>query len=153
MRVFDETKTHELKREELDFSKGYLVADRIVTHIEEVKEVKEKGHYETIAEYPNGGKDVRYVIDVPGVEYRPAEDKIEEIDVFIRYPAKDIEINQLRMDLIRFQQALMETDHWALKYAEGYYTESEYIEKKQIRESYRQSIRKIQKRLNELGVN
>lgn len=28
-------------------------------------EVEEQGHYETICEYPNGGKDVEWVVDVP----------------------------------------------------------------------------------------
>ena len=29
-------------------------------------------HYETVAEYPNGGRDVRKVIDVPGVPAQAA---------------------------------------------------------------------------------
>ena len=64
MRVFNEDKTQELK--EYDLNKGHLELDKLfVKHNEAVEEIKEQWHYETIAEYPNGGKDVEKIIDVP----------------------------------------------------------------------------------------
>lgn len=58
----------------------YLVEETIVSaHYDEVLFVKEEGHYETIAEYPNGGKDVKWVIDVPGQEHQEAYDEYETI--------------------------------------------------------------------------
>lgn len=48
-----------------DLEKGKLVEEmRPVTHRYEITQ-QEQGHYETIAEYPNGGKDVEWVVDVP----------------------------------------------------------------------------------------
>ena len=64
MRVFNEDKTQELK--EYDLNKGHLELDKLfIRHHEAVEEIKEQWHYETIAEYPNGGRDVSKVIDVP----------------------------------------------------------------------------------------
>ena len=63
MKVFNQDKTQELK--EYNLSSGHLKQDRLITHIDSVIEQKEQGHYETIREYPNGGKDVKWVIDVP----------------------------------------------------------------------------------------
>ena len=89
MRVFDETKTKELT--EYNLYKGYLKDDKLlIAHHEEVEAVEEQGHYETIAEYPNGGKDVEWVVDVPAVEAKEAYDEYEEIQVYIPYTAKEI---------------------------------------------------------------
>lgn len=63
-----------------DFRRGYLKEDKHIVHHEAVKGMKEKFHYETVKEYPNGGKDVRKVIDVPGVEAQEAWD--EEVPVY-----------------------------------------------------------------------
>ena len=64
MRIFNEDKTVELN--EYDERKGYLKHDVIKTDIPEQLAVEEKWHYEVIREYPNGGKDVKKVIDVEG---------------------------------------------------------------------------------------
>lgn len=51
-----------------DLAKGRLEhAFRNVEH-PAVEGVEEVWHYETVKEYPNGGKDVVRVVDVPGVE-------------------------------------------------------------------------------------
>ena len=68
MKVYNKEKT--ILLEEYDLNKGYLKEDVLTTHYPEVKAVEEKGHYETIAEYHSGGKDVEWVVDVKGVEYR-----------------------------------------------------------------------------------
>lgn len=89
MRVFDETKTKELT--EYNLYKGYLKDDKLlIAHHEAVEAVEEQGHYETIAEYPNGGKDVEWVVDVPAVEAKEAYDEYEEIQVYIPYTANEI---------------------------------------------------------------
>lgn len=88
MKVYNQDKTNIL--ELYDLSKGYLKEDILITHYDEVKAVEEKGHYETIAEYPNGGKDVEWVVDVKGVEYKPARDEEEEILVYIPYTEEEI---------------------------------------------------------------
>lgn len=48
-----------------DLEAGKLVTEyKPVTYKYEVS-VEEEGHWETIAEYPNGGKDIEWVVDVP----------------------------------------------------------------------------------------
>ena len=52
--------------------------------------VPELSHYETVAEYPNGGKDVRKVVDRPGV---PAQEEwVEKVPIqkYIRYTAEEL---------------------------------------------------------------
>ena len=89
MRVFNENKTEELK--EYDLEKGYLKADKIfVKYHEPIQAVEEQGHYETIAEYPNGGKDVEWVVDVKKVEPREGWEEHEDIKVFIPYTQQEL---------------------------------------------------------------
>lgn len=77
MRVIDE---NGLELENPDLSLGYLVeSTQIILH-DAVEGVEEKYHYVTLKEYPNGGKDVLKVIDVPGVEAREAWE--EEVPVY-----------------------------------------------------------------------
>ena len=54
-----------------DLTLGYLVDDTEPVEHPAVEGVEEVSHYETVAEYPNGGKDVQRVVDVPGVLRRP----------------------------------------------------------------------------------
>lgn len=88
MRVFDATKATELK--DYDLSKGCLKQDTLTIHHDAVKAVAEKSHYEVVRTYPNGGKDVRKVVDVAGVEARPAWDETEDIQVYIPYTAEEL---------------------------------------------------------------
>lgn len=88
MKIYNEDKTEIL--EEYDLEKGYIKEDIIITHYEEVKAVEEQFHYETIAEYPNGGKEVEKVIDVESVEYKPARDEKEKILVYIPYTEEEL---------------------------------------------------------------
>lgn len=88
MKVYNQEKTTIL--EEYDLEKGYLKEDILITHYDEVQAVEEQFHYETIAEYPNGGKEVEKVIDVEGVEYKPARDEVENIYVYITYTVEEL---------------------------------------------------------------
>lgn len=90
MRVFNKDKTQELK--EYDLNKGHLKLDKLfIRHHEAVEEIKEQWHYETIAEYPNGGKDVSKVIDVPYQAPQEAFDEYEDIYVYIPYTYEELE--------------------------------------------------------------
>ena len=90
MRVFNKDKTQELK--EYDLNKGHLELDKLfIRHHEAVEEIKEQWHYETIAEYPNGGKDVSKVIDVPYQAPQEAFDEYEDIYVYIPYTYEELE--------------------------------------------------------------
>lgn len=88
MKVYNKDKTQIL--EEYDLEKGYLKEDTITIHYDEVQAVEEQGHYETIAEYPNGGKEVEWIVDAEGVEYQPERDEEEEIQVYIPYTNEEL---------------------------------------------------------------
>ena len=52
--------------------------------------VPELSHYETVAEYPSGGKDVRKVIDREGVPARDAWTEQVPIQRYILYTAEEL---------------------------------------------------------------
>lgn len=90
MRVFNEDKTQELK--EYNLNKGHLELDKLfIRHHKAVEEIKEQWHYETIAEYPNGGKDVEKIIDVPYQAPQEEYDEYEDIYVYIPYTYEELE--------------------------------------------------------------
>lgn len=74
-----------------DRSKGRLVKEkRFVAHHEAREAVQEQWHYETVKEYPNGGKDVRKVIDVPGVEAAEAWDEYEDVMRYVPFTEEEL---------------------------------------------------------------
>lgn len=90
MRILDENNI-ELTEEQINLELGYLRPESIISiHHKATKEVKEVGHYEVIAEYPNGGKDVVWIIDVPGVEAKEAWDEYEDIQRYILYTEEQL---------------------------------------------------------------
>lgn len=157
MKIYNEEKTKILIEEDLNYEEGYLKEDIIINHIAEVKEVKEQGHYETIKEYPNGGKDVKYVIDVPAVIPVEAHDEEEKIYIFKKYTAEELkenkrkqEINDINSQITKLKNNLSSTDYKAIKYAEGYYTEEEYSTIKIERENIRIKIRSLEEELENI---
>ena len=60
-------------------------------HHDAVAAVQEVWHYETVREYPNGGKDVRKVIDTPGVEAAEAYDEDVPYQVYIPYTQEELD--------------------------------------------------------------
>lgn len=91
MRIFNQDKTIELSEYTIDLSKGYLVNDKLfVRHYEAIPSVAEHGHYEIVKEYDNGGKDVKWVIDVPEIKAQDAYDEYEDIQVYIPYTEKEL---------------------------------------------------------------
>lgn len=90
MRIFDE---NGIEIASPDLEKGYLKTDRIlIAHHEAVEAVEEVGHWETVAEYPSGGKDVEWVVDTPGVEAKEAWDEWEEILRYIPYTELELKL-------------------------------------------------------------
>ncbi len=84
MRIFNCDKTEELTSYQP--SMGKLVEDRLlIAHHDAIIAQEEQAHYEVVAEYPNGGKDVEKIIDVPAAEGREAYDEYEKILVCIPY--------------------------------------------------------------------
>ena len=87
MKILDETGA---VVENPDLTLGYLTTStEEVTH-PAVEGVEEVSHYETVAEYPNGGRDVRKVIDVPGVPAQAAWTEQVPVQRYIRYTAEEL---------------------------------------------------------------
>lgn len=73
-----------------DLTKGYLKPETRTIHHDSVAGVEEVSHYETIAEYPNGGKDVQKIVDVPGVAAKEAYDEEVEVQRYVLYTADEL---------------------------------------------------------------
>lgn len=99
---------NELKLEDINLNAGKLVDETITVHHDAVEGVEEVSHVEVLKEYyetgPDGepvldedghkivfGKDVKTIIDVPGVEAKPAYDEQEEIQRYIPYTAEELD--------------------------------------------------------------
>lgn len=74
-----------------DLSLGYLKPSARTEHHEAVEGVEEKWHYETVKEYPNGGKTVKKVIDVTGVPAQKAWDEEIPIQIYIPYTQEELD--------------------------------------------------------------
>lgn len=74
-----------------DLTKGHLEHAFREVHHPAVKGVEEVWHYETVKEYPNGGKDVVRVIDVAGVD--AVEEWTEQVPYmrYVLYTAEELE--------------------------------------------------------------
>ena len=74
-----------------DLTLGYLKSGTRTEHHEAVEGVQEVWHYETVAEYPNGGKDIRRVVDVPGVAAQAAWDEEIPIQIYVPYTQEELD--------------------------------------------------------------
>lgn len=74
-----------------DLSLGYLKESTRTVHHEAIEAIEEVWHHEIIAEYPNGGKDVRKVIDVEGVEAQEAWDEEIAIHIYVPYTQEELD--------------------------------------------------------------
>lgn len=73
-----------------DLTLGYLVDDTVPVEHPAVEGVEEVSHYETVTEYPGGGRDVRKVIDVPGMPAQAAWTEQVPVQRYIRYTAEEL---------------------------------------------------------------
>lgn len=166
MRVFNETKTTELT--EYDLALGYLIDDEIITyhdaeiiHHEAVEGVEEQSHYEVIAEYSNGGKDVRKIIDVEAVEPQEAYDEVvreahvdrEPIQIYIPYTAEETAKRKATFLRSQLENYLSDTDYAVIKCKElGLDIETEYPNLLQNRQQARDRINQIDSEYPEIRV-
>lgn len=86
MKIIDE---HGNPIENPDMTKGYLKQETQTAHHDAVAGVEEVSHYE-YKTYPNGGKDRWKVVDVPGVDPRPAWDEEVPVMRYIRYTPEEL---------------------------------------------------------------
>ena len=107
MKIIDE---HGTPIENPDLSLGWLEDKSQTIHHDTVAAVEEVSHYETIAEYPNGGKDVQKVVDVPGVEAKDAWDEEEQVQVYHLYTAEELAAQAKAREKAEQQAKLPTTD-------------------------------------------
>lgn len=144
MRIFDK---HDKELQECDYEKGYLVEERrFVAHHKAVEAVEEKGHWETIAEYPNGGKDVDWIVDVPAVEAKEAWDEYEPIMRLVEFTAQQIAARTIA----ELKEKLQSTDYAILKIVEGAATMADYAETIKQRAAWRKEINDLEKVADEV---
>ena len=87
MKILDETGA---VVENPDLTLGYLTDDTQPLEHPAQEAVAEVAHYETVAEYPGGGRDVRKIIDVPGVPAQAVWTEQVPIQKYVRYTAEEL---------------------------------------------------------------
>ena len=87
MKIIDETGA---VVENPDLTLGYLVGGTEPVEHPAVEGVEEQWHWETVTEYPNGGRDVQKIVDRPGVTAQ--EEWVEQVPIqrYIRYTAEEL---------------------------------------------------------------
>ena len=106
MKILDETGA---VVENPDLTLGYLTDDTQPLEHPAQEAVAEVAHYETVAEYPSGGRDVQRVVDVPGVPARPAWTEQLPIKRYIRYTADQLAAQEEARKKAEAREKLPET--------------------------------------------
>lgn len=124
-----------------DMEKGYLVPDKIlVAHHDAIPATPEQSHTEVMAVYPNGGKDIRRVVDTPA---SPAVDAWDEYEDVMRYvPFTKTELDKMR--IAELKAKLEATDYVVIKIAEGAAELHEYDAVLRDRAEWRKEINRLE---------
>lgn len=88
MKIIDDKTGLEIQNP--DLTQGWLRDETEAVEHPAVAAVPELSHYETVAEYPNGGKDVRKVIDREGVPAQDAWTEQVTIQRYILFTAEEL---------------------------------------------------------------
>lgn len=88
MIIYDENKNI---IENPDLTLGHLEPRQEIIHHPEISAIEDQYHYEVIATYPNGGKDIARIVDVPGRMYQPAYDEIVDYLQYILYTQEELD--------------------------------------------------------------
>ena len=106
MKILDETGA---VVENPDLTLGYLTDDTEEVIHPAVEGVEEQWHWETVTEYPNGGRDVQKVVDRPGVQAQ--EEWVEQVPIqkYIRYTAEELAAKEEERKKAEAREELPET--------------------------------------------
>lgn len=133
MRIIDE---NGVEIEKPDLEKGYLVTSKVfVKHHEATAGKAEKGHYETIKEYPSGGKEVEWVVDEPAVAPTEAWDEYEDVKVYKLYTEEELKkredsaksVEKLTQELTEVKASSTVTEEALLELTESYNQKTEQL--------------------------
>ena len=106
MKIIDETGA---VVENPDLTLGYLTGStEEITH-PAVEGVEEQWHWETVTEYPGGGRDVQKIVDRPGVQAQ--EEWVEQVPIqkYIRYTAEELVAREEERKKAEAREKLPET--------------------------------------------
>nr|DAT48928.1 MAG TPA: hypothetical protein [Caudoviricetes sp.] len=106
MKILDETGA---VVENPDLTLGYLVGGTEPVEHPAVEGVEEQWHWETVTEYPNGGRDVQKVVDRPGVQAQAAWTEQVSIQKYIRYTAEELAAQEEARKKAEAREKLPET--------------------------------------------
>lgn len=144
MRILD-INNNVISKEDYVEEMGRLIEEKLlIAHHPAQEYIEEQGHYEVITEYANGGKDVEWVVDVPGQQACEAWDEYEDILRII--PWTDAEKAMMEIDELKNQLDL--TDYNILKVVEGAATLVEVAEVVAKRATWRKRINELEAQYN-----
>ena len=144
MRILD-CDNNVINQEDFNESMGNLIEEKLfIAHHPAQEYIAEQGHYETITEYANGGKDVKWVVDVPGQKAQAAWDEYE--DIYRLIPWTDAQKAFLEIDDLKIK--LENTDYNILKIMEGAATLAEMTEVIAQRAAWRKRINELEAQFN-----
>ena len=124
---------------------GYLEAHTEIIHHPAVDGAAEVSHYEPEQEFPGtGGRIVRKVIDVPGVEAQEAWDEPVTTQVYIPYTEAELAARARERRIAEIKQSLADTDYTVIKIAEGAATAEEYASVIEQRRAWRAEINRLE---------
>ena len=106
MKILDETGA---VIENPDLTLGWLRDETEAVEHPAQEGVPELSHYETVAEYPNGGKDVRKIIDREGIPARDAWTEQVPIQRYILYTDEELAEQEAERKKQAEREALPET--------------------------------------------
>lgn len=141
-KVYNQNKTEILTN--YDLSKGKLVNDVLEINHAAVEGKDRKGHYETVKEYANGGKDVVFVEEQAAIEARPAYTEKLDILVYVPYSEAELKRNKIIHDIRELKNNLTKTDYKLFKYMEGELSAEEYAPIKEQRKQWRAQINALE---------
>lgn len=141
-KVYNQNKTEILTN--YDLSKGRLVNDTLEINHAAVEGQDRKGHYETVREYANGGKDIVFVEDQAAIEARPAYTEKLDILVYVPYSETELKRNEITHNIRVLKNNLTKTDYKLFKYVEGELTAEEYAPIKEQRKQWRAQINALE---------
>ena len=107
MKIIDDKTGLEIQNP--DLTQGRLRSETEAVEHPAQEGVPELSHYETVAEYPNGGKDVQKVIDREGVPAQDAWTEQVPIQRYIRYTAEELTAQEEERKKQAEREALLET--------------------------------------------
>lgn len=143
MKIYNQAKTEILENPNLEL--GHLEKDTFTTHVPYSPKIEGVLHYEVLTEYPNGGKDVKEVVDIEPQKETLEHDEVEDIFVYVPYMEEELNIIEIKKEIENMKMYLNNTDYMAIKCSElGLLMETEYPEEYAKRKDFRNKINELQ---------